>query len=201
MHYYFGLSLGFGDIYADRGTGLLITPFDGSVQRMLAIGKYIKEHRGNDGVGMLVSCAGYSKKDPLHPQPERAVTLAEQANRFWREDQKAFRTIPHLAYPCCWSTENEVMMGLKVMRLQVTNGESSRVTVVIASHELHLKRIKMYTDKYLPKGWTVVLLPVEHQFSWIDKLGEWVKMTRDLVMLRLKRINSALPDGEIALAK
>lgn len=182
-----GIALALGDIYRDGGAGEVIKPFDGAVARFDGLIRAI-----DTMVTLIVSTAGYSKNIPLYPQPERQVSLAKQLERFLREHRKAL--VPWVTTrPLCWSTRNEVRVGMKLAQQCGFAKKDEKVKVVIASNATHLLRITLYAFFYKPRMWTFRPVIVRHHFSLQSHLLEPVKLLRDVVyvfrvLARVKRI-------------
>lgn len=171
-----GIILALGDLYGDAGEGELHRPLDGGVSRIeAAIARMVPAT-----CSLLVCSAGYSKEDPGVPSPERLASLAEQAARFIYERHDSW--IHYLvARPLCWSTRNEVRVGIKVALLEKFATRDEKVRVVIATNLSHMPRVWLYTKLCAPKNWRVELVRARHQFSLMSHLLEAPKLARDIV--------------------
>jgi len=182
-----GISLGFGDIYDEGGIGKLHQPLDGSIARFNAVAKCKPE--------LIICTAGYSRKSPTAPSKERKLSLAHQLNRYVTEyDQKWEHRL--FTRPLCWSTRNEIRVGIKIAKCRDIDGVTPFV-LVIASNLTHLPRICMYTKLYAPKNWRVKLVRARHHFSVLDHSLEPPKIARDIIYIvkvlwRLRRYQAAL---------
>lgn len=187
------ISLALGDLYDDAGRGLLRVPVDGGIARFRAV-----THALPPSDEVLVICtAGCSRHAPRTPQPERQVSLAGQLKRhvqkcapWWNERL--------VAVPLCWSTRNEVRIGIKY----ALRGEAGRpafartderVEVRIASNLTHLIRIMLYAQLYVPRTWKIKLVRARHHFSLRSHVMEPLKIARDMwyifrVLHRLRRV-------------
>lgn len=187
------LAIALGDIYEDAGTGLIRVPLDGSIARFWAVTDALPKNAET----LVICTAGYSKKEPRIPQPERQVSLAGQLKRYvgtcmpWWEKSL-------VAVPICWSTRNEVRIGIKYA-LRAREGhpafaqKDEQVTVVIASNLSHLLRILLYAMLYTPRTWRIKLVRARHHFSLRSHVMEPLKIGRDIwyimrVLYRLKCI-------------
>ncbi len=175
-----GIALALGDIYTNGGSGKLIQPVDGAIARYIAVRDYLEEF-SNDRNSLIICTAGYSKKHPRYAEllPDyrlgRVVSLAAQLFRYCSE--RGLR-LP-LAYPLCWSTRNELRIGIKTA-LKSFATKDEEVTVVIASNFTHLIRIWLYAKMYTPKNWKFKLVRARHQFTLMSHLMEIPKIIRDL---------------------
>lgn len=170
-----GIILALGDLYQDAGTGKLHEPVDGVVDRLDVILEIAKDCP--QGL-ILVSTAGYSKKHPITPQPERVVSLADQLHRFVANHRSSYLN-NLVAKPLCWSTRDEVRAGIKVAR-RIIADRQDKARLVLASNWWHLPRIWLYTQVYVPKDWQVIIAPSKRRFSIRDLLMEGVKTVRDI---------------------
>lgn len=178
-HKFIGISLALGDIYDDDGTGKLIRPVDGAIARYELVRDYVEEFSDNRH-SVIICTAGYSKGYPRcieflkNGNLGRMASLSEQLFRYCSENG----TRLPLAYSLCWSTRNEVRIGIKTA-LRCFASREELVTVVIASNLTHLIRIWLYAKMYTPKGWNFKLIRVKHQFTLMSHLMEVPKFIRD----------------------
>lgn len=190
---YLAIALALGDKYEDAGRGLIRVPLDGAIARFWAVTDALPK----DAKTLVICTAGYSKKEPRVPQPERQVSLAGQLKRYvdscmpWWEKSL-------VAVPRCWSTRNEVRIGIKYV-LRAQDGRPAfaqrdeQVTVVIASNLSHLLRILLYAKLYVPRTWRIKLVRARHHFSLRSHVMEPLKICRDIwyiirVLRRLKHL-------------
>lgn len=168
-----GIVLALGDIYDCRGIGNLRHPVDGVADRFRAIMAVC------DSDFVLVSTAGYSKESPQAPVLERQVSLCRQFERYLCEIRSSALN-KLIAVPLCWSTRNEVRVGIKTA---ISRGEIDRdepVELIIASNWTHLPRIWLYAKVYMPKKWKLRLVVAKRKFSFGDSfLVEPAKTVRD----------------------
>ncbi len=152
-----GIALAFGDIYDP--TGEIIQPLDGSTVRFKTLAGIVKQ-----GVfPFRIFCtAGYSKRSPLQAVPERATSLAEQITLYARG--LMFDTSDLASIPLCWGTEGEIRKGIELAQTSFVE-PGDEVELVIVSNWAHIPRIHLYCKKYLPDGWKLCLVPVDHDFS------------------------------------
>lgn len=184
----FAISLALGDIYGNSGNGKLKEPLDGAIARFKA-GVSALPH---DVDTAIICTAGYSKKEPRIPQPERLVSLAGQLERYVSKHY-LFTHIKVVTKPICWSTRNEVRIGIKVAQRLGYVRKEDEVDVIIASNFTHLFRIWLYAKLYTPRNWRFVPVRAKHQFSFVSHVLELPKIVRDLhysakVLLRLRRL-------------
>ncbi len=172
---HFVISLALGDIYGNSGKGELNEPLDGAIARFKA-GMSALPHDVDTAV---ICTAGYSKKEPRIPQPERLVSLAEQLGRYI-STHHLFTNIKVFTKPICWSTRNEVRIGIKIAQRLGYVRKEDEVDVIIASNLTHLFRIWLYAKLYTPKNWRFVAVRAKHQFSLVSHLLELPKIVRDL---------------------
>lgn len=190
MKKFVGVSPALGDIYAQGGTGLLRTPLDGGVARFKAITAVIPCNT----LSAIVCTAGYTKASPSVPQPERSMSLASQLNRYVHRYEGAW--VSRLGTEAlCWSTRNEVRVGIKYVQRLGFARKSNDVTVVIASNLSHLVRVWMYAALYTPPQWDYKLVRARHHFSIRSHLMEPAKVVRDAyyilrVLYRLRRLKN-----------
>ena len=180
------ISLALGDIYSDGGIGEINKPLDGAVARFEAITKEVSVTEA-----LILCTAGYGKKEPLIPKRYRTLSLAGQLSRYVNQYRQEWSK--HLVTkPLCWSTRNEVRVGIKLaQRLGFVRG-SEPANLLVSSNASHLIRIRLYTKLYTPKSWKVRQVSAKHQFSLISHLLEIPKIARDIIYsLRvLKRLRS-----------
>lgn len=184
------ISLAFGDIYSNAGTGQLNLPLDGSIARF----EKVTLDLPYDIHTLVVCTAGYTRKEPLVPQPERLISLAHQLEHYVQEHVDCWHE-RLLAQPLCWSTRNEVRVGIKLAQRFGFAVKEERVDVVVASNLSHLFRIWMYAHLYKPRTWKLKLRWAHHNFSLLDHLMEPAKMTRDIVyiarvLIRLRKLKN-----------
>jgi hypothetical protein len=187
------ISLALGDLYDEAGYGDLRYPIDGAVARFEAVTRGMS----CDTSSLVVCTAGFCKNDPRVPQLHRRISLATQLNNYLIANRN-FDWVERLfAKPMCWSTRNEVRLGIKVAQHTGFANKNERVTVRIASNMSHLIRIWLYAEMYTPDNWKFQLVRARHRFSLISHLLEIPKFMRDLwyvikVRNRLKRITRRL---------
>lgn len=169
------ISLALGSLFEDEGLGKLIIPVDGAISRFYAGTKHVLI---NDR-SLVVCTAGYGKKDPRKPQQGFRLSLAEQLARYVAIHDKFWK--PHLsAVPLCWSTRNEIRLGIKqAVRLGFANKHEPTL-LIVASNAIHLIRIWLYLKMYKPQSWALRLVKAKHPFSFISCVGELFKIARDL---------------------
>ena len=172
------ISLAFGDIYRGAGTGHLKQPLDAAVARFKAVTAGIT----CDDNSLIVCTAGYSKKHPTVPQPERQVSLAEQLGRYVGEYETRW-TSRLVAKPLCWSTRNEVRVGIKYAQRMAFASKNEEAIVAIASNFTHLIRIWLYAILYTPKNWKIKMIWARHRFSLWAHLFEPPKIARDVIYI------------------
>lgn len=187
MKFIVGISLALGDLYNKAGLGTLRIPIDGAVARFQAVRREVMAH---DDKFIIMCTAGYTKKEPLIPQPERRESLALQLSRYVRENCPE-QIMGLLALPICWSTVNEVRMGIKMTSRLKFAKRTDDVTVVIASNLTHLVRIWIYAKLYTPRNWKFKLVRARHQFTLGSHLWEIPKLIRDILRTFkvLRRLN------------
>ncbi len=177
------ISLALGDIYSKGGTGPLNTPVDGAVARF----KALTDTATCDEQTLVVCTAGFARGCPFYAKPIREISLAGQLRRYVAENSPQW--LERLVVkPRCWSTRNEVRLGIKeAMRSGFANKEEP-VMVFIASNMAHLPRISLYARMYLPKKWGVMLVRASHPFTLWSHIQEPIKIRRDLFyILRVRR--------------
>lgn len=172
-----GICLAFEDLYSDAGRGDLIST-DGVVLRLKAVIKKMNQIGAKRD--LLVSTAGYSKRDPRHPQPEREVSLSRQLYRYIGEKMPVAKYSFYIFVPLCWSTENEIRVGIEEAMKTGYCHTKEKANLVIASHPFHLVRVWMYCKMYMPIEWRLHLVPVVHKFSYKSYLHEFYTLFRDL---------------------
>ena len=176
-----GISLGFGDIFDNKGLGPLKKSIDGSIKRFEAI---IKEVKG-EANSLIVCTAGYGRENPTEPSEKRKLSLADQLKRF---EHERFWSDCLVAAPLCWSTRSEIQFGLGIAEyLHFAREDDKDVTLVIASHPAHRFRIKMCLYFYAPKAWKYKFVPVEHKFSMFDRMLEIIKIAKDFAFIVISR--------------
>ncbi len=100
---YIAIALALGDLYDNAGTGKLVTPHDGAIDRFHAVTESIP-----CGWSSIVICtAGYNKADPRRAHEGRRVSLADQLARYVAETDSPWAD-RLIATPLCWSTRNEI---------------------------------------------------------------------------------------------
>ncbi|MDB5259040.1 MAG: hypothetical protein JWO73_248 [Candidatus Taylorbacteria bacterium] len=186
-----GIALALGDIYEAAGSGRLHMPLDGGIARLDGLIRQMTRDRSS----LIVATAGYSKHEPLVPQPDRMVSLADQLARYVRINTVLWEDRV-LAKPLCWSTRNEIRNGIKLAQRAGFAGRNEPVRVLIASNWLHLIRIRLYTSLYMPKSWKVQFTAVDDRFSFRSHMSEFPKIIRDMllnarILRRARRIRSA----------
>ncbi|MBP6948709.1 MAG: hypothetical protein KBC41_04370 [Candidatus Pacebacteria bacterium] len=171
-----GILLALGDIYSNSGIGSLNKPIDGGVSRFKAVTSNIP----CDENSLIVCSAGYTQKNPSTPHPERMLSLAGQIARYINENEVAWNDFL-IAKPLCWSTRNEVRLGIKLAINEQFVKRDEKVTLVISSNLSHLARVWLYTKLYIPKNWEVKIVRAHHQFSLFSHILEVPKIIRDVV--------------------
>lgn len=173
------IALALGDIYAQGGVGELKQPLDGACARFAAVTRGMT----CDNDSLVICTAGYSDTNPTVPHDSRRLSLAGQLERYVRETGNTY-FLRLTAKPLCWSTRNEVRLGIKIaQRRSFANKEEKDVQVVIASNLTHLFRIWLYLLLYTPKNWKIKLVWAHHHFSLMSHLLEPIKVIRDLVYI------------------
>jgi hypothetical protein len=167
------ISLALGDIYDDLGKGALKQPTDGGIDRFHRL---VDELSPIQSVQYLVVCtAGYSKRQPCKPVPERQISLSEQLRRYVKETfPEQYNPVLHKCLhtePLCWSTRSEIEKCIEVARMKGFKS-SDDVIVMIASHWSHLPRVWLCTKTLVPKNWQVRLLKTNHPFRKRDQIQE-----------------------------
>jgi len=176
-----GISLAFRDIFEDGGLGSLKKPLDGSVERFEAIIKEVKEEANS----LIICTAGYGRENPAEPNEKRRVSLADQLKRY---EHDRFWSDALVAAPLCWSTRSEIQFGLGLAQyVNFVKKDDVDVVVVVASHPAHSFRIKMCLNFYAPKAWKVKFVPVEHEFSMLDRMLEVIKIAKDFACIVISR--------------
>jgi len=177
------IALAFGDIYTNEDSPKLIRPLDGSISRLIEGLRKARELRAN--TLQILCTAGYGKINPRKSHPNRKVSLAKQIEKwilesdtFWGHCLKNHLT----AEPLCWSTRNEIRVGIKKsLRLNLDSWDNSETHLIVASNWAHLPRIWLYTKLYTPKTWKVHLVRAKHRFSLTDHVLEIPKIARDIL--------------------
>jgi hypothetical protein len=172
------ISLAFGDIYKEAGIGPLKQPLDAAVARFKAVTAGIT----CDDYSLVVCTAGYSKKHPTVPQSERQASLAEQLGRYVGEYEARWAS-RLVAKPLCWSTRNEVRVGIKYAQRIAFVSKNEEAVVVIASNFTHLVRIWLYAILYTPRNWKIKMIWARHCFSLRAHLLEPPKIARDVIYI------------------
>jgi len=181
---YVAIALSLGDILnhrADPGTilGRVIKTrngqVDGAIYRYDALVRWLSLHRCLDNRTKIMATGGYSKEEPLVPNPGRPVSLADQLRQYLVEVRHADHDeLARLsAYPCCWGTGPEIRMGIALAKGK--DGfiqPEDRVTLIVATNWSHIPRVWLYCLRYKPKAWKLRLLPVSHYFSWWSRRRE-----------------------------
>ncbi len=169
--------------YNDIFKGGKIAHDDPSILRMRALLRAVES-----SYSTLICTAGYGCKNPELPNKDRDFSLSRQIgsyfNAYIKIEEK--RCITPFFRPYCWSTENEVKYGIKIAVKENMANSKEVVTLYIASNKQHLKRIKMYTDRYAPKNWIVQLIPVKDGLHGpINYFMELGKRIRDYIKFKM----------------
>lgn len=171
------ISLALGDIYTDKGLGRINKPFDGAVARFEAIARAVENKNA-----LIICTAGYTRKQPLTPQKERVISLSGQLARYVSE-YKPSLVKRLLCKPLCWSTRNEVRVGIKLAQRVGFANKTELANLFIVSNASHLIRVWLYTKFYTPPAWKVNFVKAEHHFSIISHLLEIPKILRDILYI------------------
>lgn len=175
------IALAFGDLYEDNGKGELKIPHDGAIDRFHCL---VKNLPSNSECKFCCS-AGFAKRSPLRPVPERSVSLADQLNRYVRENYPDIYELLHTS-GVSWGTRREISDAIFLAKLSGYK-KDDEVKVLIASHPAHLFRVKICAKQLMPKNWELVLLKSKHRFSLRDKIYEIPKIVKDLLWLKKKK--------------
>ena len=182
------IALALGDIYDERGLGHINKPLDGGIARFKTVTEWLLPKDS-----LVVCTAGYSKKNPTEQNEMRRMSLAGQLERYIIEYDQFWEN-NFVAKPLCWSTRNEVRVGIKLVQRIGFVKKSELANLIISSNFSHLIRIWLYTKMYTPKKWRVRLIWAHHQFSLMSHVIEIPKMIRDIlyfikVLYRLRSFN------------
>ena len=161
-----GIALGLGDIFTSGGAGKLIEPKDGGIDRFFAVYNFCVK----SGEAFKIFCtAGYSSINPKIPE-YRKVSLAEQLSVYLTLHHKG-AVDSLISKALCWGTGYEILEGIRLAQGRFSNSDYE-VTLVVASHWTHIPRVWLYSRRYIPTGWKIKLLVVNHRFSLYSQVRE-----------------------------
>lgn len=168
-----------GDIFKNGN----VNHKDPSVFRLKALLEAIKS-----SYATIICTAGYGPENSTLPNKDRIFSLARQIGHYFIEyipkEQKNNFT-PYFR-PHCWSTESEIKYGIEIAVKENMANSKEVVTLYIASNKQHLKRIKMYTDRYAPKNFIVELIPIKDGlYGHINYFMELGKRIRDYIKFKM----------------
>jgi hypothetical protein len=174
------ISLALGDIYDDLGDGALKQPADGGIDRFHRL---VDELSPIQSVQYLIVCtAGFSKRQPCEPVPERKISLSDQLRRYVTETfPEQYNPVLHKCLhtePLCWGTRNEIEKCIEVARMKGFKS-SDDVIVMISSHWSHLPRVRLCAKMLVPVNWRVRLLKTNHPFQKRDQIREIPAFIKD----------------------
>lgn len=172
-----GICLAFNDIYTNAGKGSLVSPLGGVTERFDGVTKKMSDISSDKNI--IISTAGFSKRNPTEPQPKRLVSLSDQLYRFVCDKRPEYKDLLH-TLPLCWSTNNEIRVGIEQALQRDFCTFNEEVNLVIASHSWHIPRIWMYCKMYMPHQWKLHLISVKEKVSYRSYLHEIVTFIRDV---------------------
>lgn len=183
-----GVPLSLGDIFAEKGDGKVIMPYDGSIARFdgtTRIMDALISRYGGARMIALYNFSGYDSAKPKEAHPIRTVALCEQLRRFVMinrpEWHKHLRTDPRV-----WGTEAQIREAIMQAVQDGFDPEDPGVTLVTATNPMHHFRVARICAYLKPKAWGMKVGWVNHHFSWSSKIHEIGGTVRALKKMRKK---------------
>lgn len=138
---------------------------------------------GRGGKKFCALTAGYSKRSPRRPCPERAISLADQMATY------VWTSCPHAGVgfetrPLGWGTLSEIYWSVEIALWHF--GLHSSTEVIMVSSIDHLPRVKKYAKWILPRNWRAEYHSIDHRLNEAGK--ERIKFLKDLPFLFWVRI-------------